>query len=130
MNDRITIRLDNKDIELIDVFVKGNPEFSTRSEFLRIAALEYIKMSGQARLGQMDEMKIRLGPRNMDKLFLLLSTERYDTPQQAATDLFKIGLGTVDFDGILKEEGMTPQISEASQKYRDVEEASKKYNTR
>ena len=115
MNDRITIRLDNKDIELIDVFVKGNPEFSTRSDFLRVAAMEYIKMSGQARLGQMDEMKIRLGPRNMNKLFLLLSTERYDTPQQAATDLFKIGLGTVDFDGILKEEGMTTQISEASQ---------------
>ena len=130
MNDRITIRLDDKDIDLIDAFVASNPEFTDRSKFLRAAAIEYIKMSGQSRLGQKDEVKLSLGPRTMDKILLLLSTERYDTPHQAATELFKIGLETVKIEELLKKEGFLEPTALAAKKYREVEDLGRKFNTK
>jgi Arc/MetJ-type ribon-helix-helix transcriptional regulator len=47
--ERITLRLEGEDLELIDDFIDGHPEISNRSQLARIALRAFIERDGGAR---------------------------------------------------------------------------------
>lgn len=48
--ERITLRLEGEDLELIDDFIEGHPEISNRSQLARIALRAFIERDGGARV--------------------------------------------------------------------------------
>ncbi|MHC1680512.1 MAG: ribbon-helix-helix domain-containing protein [Methanomassiliicoccales archaeon] len=48
--ERITLRLEGEDLELIDDFIDGHPEISNRSQLARIALRAFIERDGGARV--------------------------------------------------------------------------------
>jgi len=48
--ERITLRLEGEDLELIDEFIDGHPEISNRSQLARIALRAFIERDGGARV--------------------------------------------------------------------------------
>jgi len=48
--ERISLRLEGEDLELIDDFIDGHPEFSNRSQLARIALRAFIERDGGARV--------------------------------------------------------------------------------
>lgn len=62
--ERISLRLEGEDLELIDDFIEGHPEFSNRSQLARIALRAFIERDGMTqpeRPGK-GEMVIRVPP--------------------------------------------------------------------
>ncbi|HOE52882.1 MAG TPA: ribbon-helix-helix domain-containing protein [Methanomassiliicoccales archaeon] len=47
--ERISLRLEGEDLELIDEFIDGHPEISNRSQLARIALRAFIERDGGAR---------------------------------------------------------------------------------
>ena len=48
--ERITLRLEGEDLELIDEFIDGHPEISNRSQLARIALRAFIERDGGAQV--------------------------------------------------------------------------------
>ncbi|HUT26496.1 MAG TPA: ribbon-helix-helix domain-containing protein [Methanomassiliicoccales archaeon] len=48
--ERISLRLENEDLELIDGFIEGHPEISNRSQLARIALRAFIDRDGGTRI--------------------------------------------------------------------------------
>jgi len=44
--ERISLRLEAEDLELLDEFIEGHPEFSNRSHLARLAIREFIEHNG------------------------------------------------------------------------------------
>ena len=62
--ERISLRLEGEDLELIDEFIEGHPEFSNRSQLARKALRAFIERDGGARVAASgkDEMVIKVPP--------------------------------------------------------------------
>ena len=56
---KLTIRITESEVEEIDSFLKGNPRFSSRSEFIRFAALDYVAQNRIKILGP-NEISLKL----------------------------------------------------------------------
>ena len=56
---KLTIRITESEVEEIDSFLKGNPRFSSRSEFIRFAALDYV---AQNRIKILGPNEVSLSP--------------------------------------------------------------------
>ena len=56
---KLTIRITESEVEEIDSFLKGNPRFSSRSEFIRFAALDYVAQNRIKILGP-NEVSLKL----------------------------------------------------------------------
>ena len=48
--ERITLRLEGEDLELIDDFIDGHPEISNRSQLARIALRAFIERDGRTQV--------------------------------------------------------------------------------
>jgi len=62
--ERISLRLEGEDLELIDDFIDGHPEISNRSQLARIALRAFIERDGGARVASSGkgELVIKLPP--------------------------------------------------------------------
>jgi len=56
---KLTIRITESEVDEIDSFLRNNPRFSSRSEFLRFAALEYVAQNRVKILGP-NEVSLKL----------------------------------------------------------------------
>jgi len=68
-DERITLRMEPDDIYMMDVFLDEHPEFSSRSQLIRIALRNYMKRDAQADDG--DGLVVKLGDRYMRALTIL-----------------------------------------------------------
>jgi Arc/MetJ-type ribon-helix-helix transcriptional regulator len=62
--ERISLRLEGEDLELIDDFIDGHPEISNRSQLARIALRAFIERDGGSRveISGKGEMVIKVPP--------------------------------------------------------------------
>ena len=62
--ERITLRLEGEDLELIDDFIEGHPEISNRSQLARIALRAFIERDGGSRVAGSGkgELVVRVPP--------------------------------------------------------------------
>ncbi len=64
---RLTIRLSDVELDEIDDFIARHPEYRSRSEFIRRAVMEYMKMSDRGLLRE-SGLKVEMEDRILDIL--------------------------------------------------------------
>ena len=92
--ERISLRLEGEDLELIDEFIEGHPEYSNRSQLARIALRAFIERDGGARVETLgkDQLMIRVPPTVMAVLQMKLRDGMYNTLEEVANELLRKGM--------------------------------------
>jgi len=122
MNDRITIRLDPKDIESIDAYVRSTDEFSNRSEFLRAASLRYIQETGRTRWERGGEVTVTLPGALRGLVDYLVMKEEYGTRSEACRDLIRQGVRAIGANNLTEEADSLETAAMAVEKVRKYQD--------
>lgn len=86
-NERISLRLDPEDLELIDEFLAESNEFSNRSQLARAAIRAYIELRGQRLPSKRsNEVLVQLPPLVLDTIRSLVEEGVYLSTEDAVVD--------------------------------------------
>ena len=107
--ERITIRLPEKDLRLIDSFLEEE-EFSSRSELLRIAAKELIDRRIAFQKGHPGESFVPISDDQVDSIDYLVKKGRFKSRESALFEIVRDYLEAVPWDKIEKAEEKLQEI--------------------
>jgi len=107
--ERITIRLPEKDLRLIDSFLEEK-EFSSRSELLRIAAKELLDRKIAFEQGHPGESYVAISDDQIDAIDYLVKKGRFKSRESALFEIVRDYLEAVPWDKIEKAEEKLQQI--------------------
>jgi Arc/MetJ-type ribon-helix-helix transcriptional regulator len=98
--ERITIRLPEKDLRLIDSFLEEEQEFGSRSELLRVGAKELIDKKISLKKGESKETYIPVSDAQVYAIDYLIRKGRFKSREAALFEILRNYLETVDWDKI------------------------------
>lgn len=101
--ERITIRLPQKDLRLIDSFLEEE-DFSSRSELLRIAAKELLDRRIALEKGHPGESYVPISNDQVDTIDYLIKKGRFKSRESALFEIVRDYLESVPWDKIEKSE--------------------------
>ena len=101
--ERITIRLPQKDLRLIDSFLEEE-DFSSRSELLRIAAKELLDRRIALEKGHPGESYLPISNDQVDAIDYLIKKGRFKSRESALFEIVRDYLESVPWDKIEKAE--------------------------
>ncbi len=86
--ERISLRLDTEDLNLIDEFISKSNEFSNRSQLARAAVRAYIEMreGGSEGANRPNEIVVQLPPMVLETIKTLVSQGMYTSVSEAVAD--------------------------------------------
>lgn len=108
--ERITIRLPEKDLRLIDSFLEEEEEFQSRSELLRVAAKELIDKRIALQKGSSGELYVSVSEDQINGIDYLTRKGRFKSREAALFEILRDYLETVPWDKIEKAEEKLQQI--------------------
>jgi metal-responsive CopG/Arc/MetJ family transcriptional regulator len=89
-NERITIRLDQEDLKILDEFIAESREFSNRSQLARAAIRAYVEAKSAGVDGTIgkkpNEVVVTLPPLVLDMIAHLVAEGVYSTISEAVAD--------------------------------------------
>lgn len=100
--ERITIRLPEKDLRLIDSFLEEEEEFPSRSELLRVAAKELIDKRIALQKGMSGEVYVSVSKDHLDTLDYLTRSGRFKSIEAGLFEILRDYLDKVPWDKIEK----------------------------
>ncbi|MEE9151554.1 MAG: ribbon-helix-helix domain-containing protein [Thermoplasmata archaeon] len=100
--ERITIRLPEKDLRLIDSFLEEEVEFSSRSELLRIAAKELMDRKIAQEKGHPGESYVPISNDHIDAIDYLVKKGRFKSQDAALFEIVRDYLEALPWDKIEK----------------------------
>ncbi|MGE4275534.1 MAG: ribbon-helix-helix domain-containing protein [Candidatus Methanomethylophilaceae archaeon] len=80
--ERITLRMESEDVQVMDEFLQSHPEISNRSQLIRVALRNY--MERDAPLERGNTLSIRLGERFMGSLTKLSNGGMAESEEEVA----------------------------------------------
>ncbi len=98
--ERITIRLPEKDLRLIDSFLEEENEFGSRSELLRVGAKALIDKKISLKKGESTETLAPVSDDQMYAIEYLIRKGRFKSTEAAIFEILRNYLETVDWDKI------------------------------
>jgi Arc/MetJ-type ribon-helix-helix transcriptional regulator len=98
--ERITIRLPEKDLRLIDSFLEEEQEFGSRSELLRVGAKALIDKKISLKKGESKETYVPLSDDQVYAIDYLIRKGRFKSREAALFEILRNYLETVDWDKI------------------------------
>lgn len=96
--ERITIRLPEKDLRLIDSFIEEEEEFQSRSELLRVAAKDLIDKKIALSKGESDEIYIALSDDQVYAIDYLIRNGRFKSRSAALFEILRNYLDSVEWE--------------------------------
>ncbi len=108
--ERITIRLPEKDLRLIDSFLEEEVEFTSRSELLRVAAKELIDRRIALQKGQSGETFVPVSVDQISAIEYLIRKGRFKSKEAALFEILRDYLESVHWDKIEKAEEKLQEI--------------------
>ncbi len=86
--ERISLRLDAEDLNLIDDFIANSNEFSNRSQLARAAVRAYIEMreGGSEGANKPNEIVVQLPPMVLETIKTLVAQGMYTSVSEAVAD--------------------------------------------
>jgi Arc/MetJ-type ribon-helix-helix transcriptional regulator len=100
--ERITIRLPEKDLRLIDSFIEEEEEFQSRSELLRVAAKDLIDKRIALAKGESDEIYVALSDDQVYAIDYLIRNGRFKSRSAALFEILRNYLDSVEWEKIEK----------------------------
>ncbi|RLF46766.1 MAG: hypothetical protein DRN20_06805 [Thermoplasmata archaeon] len=100
VNERVTVRIDAKLLQLIDQFIMESDDISNRSEFIRKASIEYLSRHGMA-ISEGERVCIDLGRdmlENVEVLSRFLNVAR----ENVCKMLISLGFSAYPVSGIVE----------------------------
>ncbi|MBS3816877.1 MAG: ribbon-helix-helix protein, CopG family [Candidatus Thermoplasmatota archaeon] len=129
MEKKISLRLSDENLEVIDSFIAGH-DFSNRSEFLREAALDYIeKYSGPTDQREIPE-RIKLPKRLRNSIYYLIHMGHYNNWQDAIHELVREGLLDENIEELEKQYDGFGKMSDKVETFKKMAEEEKEYMRR
>ncbi len=107
--ERITIRLPEKDLRLIDSFLEEE-DFSSRSELLRLAAKEFIDRRIALEKGHSDETFVPISDDQIAAFEYLIKKGRFKSLEAALFEILRDYLEAVPWDKIEKSQEKLQKI--------------------
>ena len=101
--ERITIRLPEKDLRLIDSFIEEEEEFQSRSELLRVAAKDLIDKKIALSKGESDETYVPVSDEQIYAIDYLIKNGRFKSRSAALFEILRNYLDSVEWEKL--EEG-------------------------
>lgn len=98
--ERITIRLPEKDLRLIDSFLEEEQEYGSRSELLRVGAKELIDKKISLKKGESKETYVPVSDDQIYAIDYLIRKGRFKSREAAIFEILRNYLETVDWDKI------------------------------
>ncbi len=98
---RLTIRLSDVELDEIDDFMARHPEYRSRSEFIRTALMEYIKMADRGLLKDKG-MKVEVEDRILDVLEEYVDYKYFRDMGDLITYVLRILVSNGELANILK----------------------------
>ena len=98
--ERITIRLPEKDLRLMDSYLEEEQEFSSRSELLRVAAKELIDKKIALQKGEANETYVPVSDDQIYAIDYLIRKGRFKSREAAIFEILRNYLESVDWDKI------------------------------
>jgi Arc/MetJ-type ribon-helix-helix transcriptional regulator len=98
--ERITIRLPEKDLRLIDSFLMEEKCYQSRSELLRVAARELIDRKIAHARGQQEETFVPVSDIQISAVDYLVRTGRFKSRDAALFEILRNYLETLEWDKI------------------------------
>jgi Arc/MetJ-type ribon-helix-helix transcriptional regulator len=108
--ERITIRLPEKDLRLIDSFLEEEVEFTSRSELLRVAAKELIDRRIALQKGRSGETFAPVSVDQISAIEYLIRKGRFKSVEAALFEILRDYLESVPWDKIEKAEEKLQEI--------------------
>lgn len=100
--ERITIRLPEKDLRLIDSFLEEEEKFPSRSELLRVAAKELIDRTIALQKGGSGETFVPVSDDQISAIDYLVRKGRFKSREAALFEILRDYLEAVPWDRIEK----------------------------
>jgi Arc/MetJ-type ribon-helix-helix transcriptional regulator len=100
--ERITIRLPEKDLRLLDSFLEEEEEFTSRSELLRVAARELMDRRIALASGGSEETYIPVSNEHISAIDYLINKGRFKSRESAMFEILRDYLESVSWDDIEK----------------------------
>ncbi len=120
MERKISLRVSDEDLEVIDSFISRN-DFPNRSAFIREAALDYIERQSVGR-NQMDiPARISLPKRMKNLIHYLIAMGHYESWETAIRDLVKKGILNEDLSKLKEQYEVIGDISGRVESILEVE---------
>ncbi|UCE73063.1 MAG: hypothetical protein JSV56_08460 [Methanomassiliicoccales archaeon] len=108
--ERITIRLPEKDLRLIDSFLEEEVEFSSRSELLRISAKELIDNRIARTKGHAGETFVSVSDDQISVIDYLIKKGRFKSREAALFEILRDYLEAVPWEKVEKAEEKLQKI--------------------
>ncbi len=129
MEKKISLRVSDDKLDVIDSFISRH-DFSNRSEFLRKAALEYIRKhdtpAGQKEIPE----KITLPDQFRHSISFLIEVGHYNDWQDAIHELVREGLLKEDIEQLKRQYTAVGEVSNKVESYKNIAEKEKDYMKR
>ena len=101
VNERITIRLDEKSVMRADSFIASTEKYSNRSELIRTAINTLIAKETGKDLSEFD-VRVSLNPKAMSSIDFMVAHGRFDSRSQACAELVKKAIFDLDMEHVMK----------------------------
>jgi Arc/MetJ-type ribon-helix-helix transcriptional regulator len=108
--ERITIRLLERDLRLLDSFLEEEGEFKSRSELLRISAKELIDRRIAASVGSSEETYVPISNNHLNAIDYLIGKGRFKSREDALFEIVRDYLEMVSWEKIEKAEEKFQEI--------------------
>jgi len=125
MEKKISLRVSDEDLEIIDSFISRH-EFSNRSEFLREAALDYINRFSVSKTKTEIPKKISLPKQIKNSIHYLIGVGYFEGWEHAIQDLVREGMVQKDLERLKKQYDTINNISNTVEKIQEVERTEEK----
>ncbi len=129
MEKKISMRIADDDLEVIDSFIARH-DFSNRSEFLRKAALDFIKRYNPP-IGQTEiPESITLPKQIRNNVQYLINMGHYNDWQDAIHELVREGLLKEDIEKLKKQYDTVGELSSKVESFKRMAEKESEYMKR
>ncbi len=129
MEKKISLRVADEDLEVIDSFIARH-DFSNRSEFLRKAALDFIKRYNPP-IGQKEIPESITLPTQMKNLIqYLINMGHYNDWQDAIHELVREGLLKEDIEKLKSQYQTVGEVSGIVESFKSMAEKENEYMKR
>ncbi len=129
MEKKISLRVADEDLEIIDSFIARH-DFSNRSEFLRKAALDFIKRYNPP-IGQKEIPKnITLPTQIKNNIQYLINMGHYNDWQDAIHELVREGLLKEDIQKLKSQYDTVGELSSKVESFKRMAEKENEYMKR
>ncbi|MBS3781801.1 MAG: hypothetical protein KGY66_00785 [Candidatus Thermoplasmatota archaeon] len=129
MEKKISLRVADEDLEVIDSFIARH-DFSNRSEFLRKAALDFIKRYNPP-VGQKEiPESITLPKQIRNNIQYLINMGHYNDWQDAIHELVREGLLKEDIDKLKSQYDTVGELSSKVESFKRMSEEKNEYMKR